>query len=229
MPRIPQKFPPKEVKSGMESDVEKYDDVLDSLNSLQTKHKKYQPESESSIKPTTMILVIVIISIFSIVLLSFGSGPRPSGEVGIEYLFGSFEAGTNLTDGLNFQFELLDESTVMLSDYIGEPIILDFFATWCSPCLTQIGHLQSVHSQYPNVKILSISIDLSDTRTMLTSYKADNSMDWVVGRDITRQAGSIYETISIPTMAFFDSDAKLQHWEVGVTDAVTLIGWINGY
>ena len=226
MPRIPQKFPPKESNSESQSDVEKYDDVLDSLDSLQTRRKNLQPESDPSIKPTTLIMVIVIVGIFSVILLSFGSGLGPN--EGKDYLFGSFEADTSLTEGLDVKIELLDESQIWFSDYIGEPIILDLFATWCDPCLTQISHLQTIHDQYPNVRILSISIDLSDTRTMLTSYKADQNMDWVVGRDITRQGASIYDAFSIPTMVYFDADGKLQHYEVGVTGAATIISWING-
>jgi thiol-disulfide isomerase/thioredoxin len=226
MPRLPQKFPPKESNSELQSDVEKYDDVLDSLDSLQTRRKNLQPESDSSIKPTTLIMVIIIVGILSVILLSFGSGTGPN--EGKDYLFGSFEAGTSITEGLDVKIELLDESQIWFSDYIGEPIILDLFATWCEPCLTQISHLQTIHDQYPNVRILSISIDLSDTRTMLTSYKADHNMDWVVGRDITRQGASIYDAFSIPTMVFFDADGKLQHYEVGVTGAATIISWING-
>ena len=226
MPRTPQKIPPKESNSELQSDVEKYDDVLNSLDSLQTRRKSLQLESESSIKPTTLIMVIAIVGIFSLILLALGSGSAPN--QGKDYLFGSFEAGTSLTEGLDVKIELLDESQIWFSEYIGEPIVLDLFATWCEPCLTQINHLQTINEQYPNVRILSISIDLSDTRTMLTSYKADHDMNWIVGRDITSQGASIYNAFSIPTMVFFDADGKLQHYEVGVTSAATIISWING-
>ncbi len=224
MPRTPQKFPPKESNSELQSDDEKYDDVLNSLDSLQTKRKSLQLESESSIKPTTLIMVIAIVGIFSLILLALGTGPNQ----GKGYLFGSFEAGTSLTEGLDVKIELLDESQIWFSEYIGEPIVLDLFATWCAPCLTQISHLQTVHDQYPNVRILSISVDLGDTQSDLTTYKADNNMNWIVGRDITKQGISIYDAFSIPTMVFFDADGKLQHYEVGVTSAATIISWING-
>ncbi len=227
MPRMPQKFPPNHSTQGSQSDVEKYDDVLDSLNSLQAKHKNSQPETGSSIKTSTLIIVIVVISIFGISLLSLGILMDGNEDEGPDALFGKFTPGWNLTDGLDFRFQLLDESEVMLSDYIGEPIIIDLFATWCEPCKTQISHLQTVRSQYPNVRILSISVDLLDTRTMLTNYKTNQGMNWIVGRDITRQGGSIYQANYIPTMAFFDADAKLQHWDFGVTTAATLISWIN--
>jgi thiol-disulfide isomerase/thioredoxin len=216
---MPQKFPSKESSSNLQSDVEKYDDVLDSLNSIQARHKNSNPVSNSSIKPSTLVIIIVITSVLSLILLSFSRIPAPNS--------GPLETNTALSEGLDFKIQLLDESEVMLSDYIGEPIILDLMATWCVPCLTQISHLQTVRNQYPNVRIISVSVDLSDTRSMLTSYKADHGMNWIVGRDITRQGALIYRASSIPTIAFFDAEAKLQHWEQVVTDAETLISWIN--
>ncbi len=224
MPRMPQKFPPKDSdKNAVQSDVEKYDDVLDSLNALQIKHKNTQMRSESSIKPSTLIMVIIIVGSLSVMLLSFGNLQSNQNSQ-----TGPIDTGTSLAAGLDFKIQLLDASEVMLSDYSGQPIILDLFATWCDPCVTQIGHLQTIHNQYPNVRILSVSVDLTDSRTMLTNFKADHNMDWVVGRDITRQGGSIYQANSIPTMAFFDANAKLTHWEQGVTTNTTLISWING-
>ena len=223
MPRMPQKFPPKSSNIGSTSDVEKYDDVLNSLNTIQAKHKNSNIKSDSSIKPSTLIMVIVIVGSLSVMLLSFGNLQSNQNSQ-----IGPIDTGTSLAAGLDFKIQLLDSSEVMLSDYTGEPIILDLFATWCGPCITQISHLQTVRSLYPNVRILSVSVDLTDTRTMLTNFKADHNMDWVVGRDITRQGGSIYQANAIPTMAFFDADAKIQHWEQGVTNNITLISWING-
>jgi thiol-disulfide isomerase/thioredoxin len=223
MPRMPQKFPTKNSNQESQSDVEKYDEVFDSLNSIQTKHKKSQPDSKLSLKPTTLVMVIVIVGSLAVMLLSFGNlqvNPNPQ--------TGPIDTGTSLVAGLDFKIQLLDASEVMLSDYTGQPIILDLFATWCPPCKIQNAHLQTIYNQYSNVRIISVSVDLSDTRTMLTSYKADNDINWVVGRDITRQGGSIYQANSIPTIAFFDADAKLQHWQQGVANATTLISWING-
>ncbi|MHA2164299.1 MAG: TlpA family protein disulfide reductase [Candidatus Hodarchaeales archaeon] len=219
---MPQKFPPKSSTRGSQSDVEKYDDVLNSLTSIQTKHKNSNINSDSSIKPSTIIMVIVIVGSLSVLLLSLGNlQVNPNSQTG------PIDTGTSLSADLDFKIQLLDGTEVMLSDYVGEPIILDLFATWCGPCVDQIGHLQTVRNLYPNVRILSVSVDLTDTLTMLTDFKADHNMGWVVGRDITRQGGSIYQANSIPTMAFFDADAKIQHWEQGVTNSTTLISWIN--
>jgi thiol-disulfide isomerase/thioredoxin len=115
----------------------------------------------------------------------------------------------------------------MLSNYIGEPIILDLMATWCVPCKTQIEHLQVIKDAYPNVHIISVSVDLGDTIPVLSAYKADNNMDWVVGRDISTKGASNFQATAIPTMAFFSSEGIWKHWEQGVTTSDKLSSWIN--
>ena len=203
------------------TNAEKYDEVLNSLSSIQSKRKKESLSTPSSINPTTIVMGTVLVVIVGMVLLSFGNIPTASNT-------GPIEEDTKLSEGLDFTIQLLDRSEVMLSDYVGQPIILDLFATWCGPCLTQIGHLKTVRSQYPNVHILSISVDLTDSIAMLNTYKNNNGMNWVVGRDITQQGASIYRATAIPTMAFFDSSGTLKHWEQQITDSETLINWIKG-
>jgi thiol-disulfide isomerase/thioredoxin len=214
------KITPKESSSSNLSEVEKFDDVLDSLSNIQEKRKNISLPSDNTTKMPTVIMGTVIIAVIAIFLLSFGSVPNPTDT-------GPLEVNSLLSDGRDFKIQLLDESEVMLSDYIGKPIILDLWATWCGPCITQIDHLKTVQTQYPNIHILSVSVDLTDTISKLTSFKEEHDMSWVVGRDITQNGASKYQANAIPTMAFFDSEGTWKHWEQGVTPASTLISWIN--
>ena len=215
------KIPQKESSDSVSSDSETYDKVLDSLTNIQEKRKKTSLPSDNSIKMPTVITGAVIVGIIAIFLLSFGSIPNP-----IES--NPPEADSQILDGMDFKIQLLDETEVMLSNYVGEPIILDLFATTCGPCITQISHLKTVQTEYPNVHILSVSVDtFTDSVSTLTSFKTEYDISWVVGRDITQKGASLYQANSIPTLAFFNADGELKHWEQGVTIADTLISWIN--
>ena len=224
------KIPQKESKISGQTDVEQYDKVLNSLDTIQMKRKEESFSSPVTIKPTTIVLGIVLIVVISGLLLSFGnltfpdnSGPS---EDNIELIAGT-TLNINLSEHLDFRIQLLSGSEVMLSDYIGQPIILDLFATWCQPCLTQISYLKEVKLQNPDIHILSISVDLSDTPELLSQYKSDHGMNWVVGRDITRIGLSKFQATSIPTMAYVDAQGIVRYWEQGVTTASTINDWIE--
>ena len=224
------KIPQKESKMTGQADVEKYDKVLNSLDIIQTKRKEESLSAPVTLKPTTIVIGIVLIVVVSGLLLSFGNLPfngdsEPS-EDNIELVAGA-TLNINLSEHLDFRIQLLSGSEVMLSDYIGQSIILDLFATWCQPCLTQINYLKEVKLQNPDVHILSISVDQSDTPELLSQYKSDHGMDWVVGRDITRTGSSKFKATSIPTMAYVDAQGIVRHWEQGVTPASVINDWIN--
>ncbi|MHA2108242.1 MAG: TlpA family protein disulfide reductase [Candidatus Hodarchaeales archaeon] len=152
-------------------------------------------------------------------LLSFGSLPSTQDT----------ESEVKLTDGLDFQIQLLNYSQVMLSDYLGAPIILDFFATWCKPCATQIIELQKLQVKFPNVHIISVSIEKDDTISILEGYSLEHEMDWIVGRDATLKAASRYQINSIPTMAFFNSQGIRKYIDhpPGITSESVMSSWIR--
>ena len=139
---------------------------------------------------------------------------------------GSNLENSNLTE-LDFKIQLLDESEVWLSDYEGAPIILDLFATWCGPCKTQIVELQSIKTAFPSVKIISVTVDLNDDIPSLITYKDDNNMNWIVGRDVSSRGGQLFSATSIPTLAFFNSAGELKQYNQGVVYYDTLVDWIT--
>jgi len=215
------KIPSEVTKSQVQTQEEKFDDVISSLNSIQAKQKTSAPKSFSSAIPIlpivfgTTIIAIVIVALLGIGGFSFNNpGINP-------------ETAT-ISDSLNFPIELLNRTTVSLSDYSGNPIILDFMATWCIPCETQLEHLKSIKSSYPNVIIISISVDLaSDSIEKLSNYATSHGMTWTVGRDINQKGAQIYNTVSIPTLVFINSEGKLKARGVGVQSYETLVSWIT--
>ncbi|MFW9853425.1 MAG: redoxin domain-containing protein [Candidatus Thorarchaeota archaeon] len=164
---------------------------------------------------------LFIIVILAIGLLSFGdlASIQPKND-----------ENSIIADNISqtdFSFQLLDGGIVSLSDYIGKPIILDFFATWCLPCIDVIAVLKQVRSIYPQVQILSVSASLDDDLPTLTSFKAQHSMEWVVGFDYSQEGAIKYQVNFIPTLVFINDNGIIRHWEQGVTSFNDLSRWIQ--
>lgn len=211
------KIPQKDSKGIERSQGEELNDIISSLDSIQGKHRKISPEKSNSVSKTKVIMVLAFISIVTLGLLSLGSYPQIQPN-----------STEKTISELDFKFQLLDGSEVMLSDYAGDPIILDLMATWCGPCKTQITELRALHSSFPNVQIISVSIDPDyDDITKLAQYKEDNSMTWIVGRDINREGKEAFSADYIPTVAFISSAGTLRQYSQMVVSYDTLVDWIN--
>ncbi|MFX0171703.1 MAG: TlpA family protein disulfide reductase [Candidatus Hodarchaeota archaeon] len=222
MPRKRFSVPPDEENERLKTQDEKIDEVLSSLDNIQTKQRQNSFDSPQSTSLTKIIGISTFILIIAFgIIISLNNTPIQENTNSDNPVEGS------IFESLDFKIELLDGSNVNLSDYAGNPIILDLFATWCQPCIQQISYLHDVRENFPNVKIISVTVDLNDDIHTLTQFKADHNMDWVVGRDITRKGAQIFSVNSIPTIAFISSEGTLKHWENEVTSYSTLKAWIN--
>ncbi|WP_455140834.1 TlpA family protein disulfide reductase [Candidatus Hodarchaeum mangrovi] len=215
------KIPSRGNNDEFQTQEEKFDDVLASLNSIQTKQEASAPKVSSSRVPIlpivfgTTIIAIIIVALIGIGGFSF-SNSRIDSETAI------------ISESLNFPIELLNGTTVYLSNYSGNPIIIDFMATWCNPCKDQLEDLKLVKSSHPDVIIISITVDLvSDSLEKLNNYVIINGMTWIVGRDINQKGAQIYNVVFIPTIAFINSAGKLKGQGVGPQTYETLVSWIN--
>lgn len=192
-------------------------DTLKSIDQIRGNKKNFpQPSSPSPFNYKLVGFALIAFIGFAIIITFV----PPSGV-------GDNLKGKSISEDLNFSMELLDGSVVSLNDYAGSKIILDLFATWCGPCKIQLEHLKVIKNYYPNVVILSVSVDLKDTKEDLISYKSDHGISWTVGRDITNQASQKYEASSIPTIAYIDQSGILKNYVQGVVTNTTLIKWIT--
>ena len=74
---------------------------------------------------------------------------------------------------IDFALRDLDGNTVRLSDHIGEKVILvDFWATWCVPCVKELPHFQRFHETYADkgLLILAITVDGPETVAMVRPF-----------------------------------------------------------
>ena len=140
-------------------------------------------------------------------------------------------SNNNVDSGEDFKFQGLDGSLLYLSDYRGKIVILDMWATWCSPCKYQMIELQEIYDSYTRdtLEILSIDVDPSETLQqiqdfILTSRSQDGiDLNWIFGKD----NGKIWEKYmtndgGIPTLCIFDQDGNLYFQDAGYKDATVI-------
>jgi len=124
----------------------------------------------------------------------------------------------------------LQGNKVNLSDFAGKPVVLNFWASWCPPCKSEMPHFNKV---YADVKddVVFMMVDLVDgqreTQAKGQKYVENEGYDFPIYFDNEQNASNTYGISSIPTTLFIDSNGKIINAYQGAMDEATLRAEIN--
>ena len=82
-----------------------------------------------------------------------------------------------------FTLTSIDGTTFSLSDYSGKVVLLTLVATWCHLCNEEMGELVQLRQAYPDLVMITVSVDPTDTDETLRSFKEKYNADWLFARD----------------------------------------------
>ncbi len=112
---------------------------------------------------------------------------------------------------LDFVLQDIDGQDVRLSDYIGNVILLDFWATWCAPCRIEIPGFIELLDEYGPEGFVVLGISVDDPIDALRSFAAEFSMDYPVllgdGRDDVKDAYG--PPVGFPTSFIIDRSGRI--------------------
>ncbi len=113
----------------------------------------------------------------------------------------------------DFAVETLDGKTLKLSDYRGRYVLLDFWATWCGPCLAQTPHLKAAFDRFGmDERFAVIGLSLDEDRDAPTRYAESKGLAWAqgfLGQDPPSPVPGAFGVRSIPRILLIGPDGKL--------------------
>jgi thiol-disulfide isomerase/thioredoxin len=80
-------------------------------------------------------------------------------------------------------FTLLDSRRTRLSDYQGQVVVLDFYATWCGPCRIETPHLVEMHRRYAakGLRIIGLNVGGPQDRAQVPAYIEEFRIPYMLG------------------------------------------------
>lgn len=114
-------------------------------------------------------------------------------------------------------FSITDsDRTVRLADYKGKVVVLNFWASWCAPCVQEIPSLEALHHQLPDLKILAVSTD-SDPDAY-AKFLAEHPMDLDMVRDPSQDSNRAFGSYRFPETFIIDSRGVVLRRFIGFQD-----------
>jgi thiol-disulfide isomerase/thioredoxin len=131
--------------------------------------------------------------------------------------FTSCDSSDDTAEGIveNAVFSDLDGNQVKVSDFKGKVVMIDFWESWCGPCLQVFPSLDELRSEYPdNFEVLAVTVGLNEGPEDARAFAAEHGYDfnWLYDEHgvFTRLGGQ-----GIPFKAFVDPDGNFIKIEMG--------------
>jgi thiol-disulfide isomerase/thioredoxin len=125
--------------------------------------------------------------------------------------------------GVEIGWTLVDGRRMRLSDFRGQVLVLDFYATWCAPCRESVPHLSELQRRSSNhgLQIVGLNVGGPDERMKVPAFAAEFNIPYPMGfPDKSLTDLFLSDDNSIPQTFVFDREGQLIKRFIGYDDSV---------
>jgi peroxiredoxin len=135
------------------------------------------------------------------------------------FIFAQSESANNEgSKAPNFVLENIDGDLVELNEELGEgPILLSFWATWCKPCVEEMGHFQKIYDELKDdgLKMFAVSTDAEKTVSKVKPFIQSKGFSFDVLLDTNSEVARQYFVRNVPFTVIIDKDGNIVFSHLG--------------
>ncbi len=121
----------------------------------------------------------------------------------------------------DFSLTLMDDTPFQLSEQQGNVVLIDFWATWCPPCVESLPHLQGLYEEFADEEVvfIGISLDRPGSEERVANMVERFGLTYLIGINEDGDIAREYGAVSIPTLIVVDAEGVVRHTKVGFSQA----------
>jgi len=126
-----------------------------------------------------------------------------------------------------FSFKDMQGQTQRLSDYRGKWVLVNFWATWCPPCLEEIPDLVELHEAHRRTDLVVIGVALDSTAKSVREFVSRFAISYPVVVGDYDQAQQVGEVNVLPTSYLYDPRGELVSYQEGMLTRSSVESYIK--
>jgi len=115
-----------------------------------------------------------------------------------------------------FVAKTVDGEGVALRDLTGKVVVLNFWATWCSPCREEMPALEARYERYRDQGLVVLAIDFDEPQEEVRAFRDEFGLTFPVVMDPGANIQQLYRVRGYPTSYFVDRSGTIQVQHIGV-------------
>ncbi len=114
----------------------------------------------------------------------------------------------------DFRLETEEGEVIVLSDFRGKPVFINFFAVWCGPCRFEMPEIESVH-QSLGEELVVLAVDVRESAERVKGYKELLGLTMPTVLDTRREVANSYQVPGLPWTFILDDQGVIRHIKFG--------------
>ena len=126
----------------------------------------------------------------------------------------------------DFTLTSLDGDPIALSDHQGQAVMINFWATWCPPCLAELPLIESFAESHPE-KLVVLAVNAGEEKASVLDFVNEFGYDLQFLLDPSNSLASQYQVRGLPTSVFIDQQGLIQGVHIGLLDENLLSNYLS--
>ena len=127
----------------------------------------------------------------------------------------------------DFTLRLFDGDELTLSDLAGRPLVINFWASWCTPCREEALGLERTWRTYRDDGVMFIGVDIQDPEEDALEYIAEFDVTYPNGLDLDGRITVDYGVVGLPATFFVSKEGIVDRRWVGAVPESQVVAWVR--